>query len=252
MALDPDSERVVESQGITIDKIKRLLPKKTNIRVTEKLLENIKNIEKDTDLDQNIMEEKFMSYIHVMEKVRGISLQDYLNAVKYVSLCKHFDNKKAWSIVFPTKYDKLVTEGRFIDSHVSEFNTSTLVVELQAAFMVPWHLEFDRVRRDMLSKSIHMANGVSPNGIKVSPHVALKAMELVLNVLAPPEESKLEITLGSSEGMVEQQRQMNDNLAKLIANQSAQFRAGGDVGKIQKLHVVQHGEEEDVVDVEYE
>jgi hypothetical protein len=237
--LDPDGEKtVVESQNLTVDKIKSFLPKGTAIKVSEDLLKMIQNIEKDTDLSQNIMEEKFVSFLHVLDKVRGVSLEEYLNAVKYCSLKKHYSNKKARAIVIPKRYDNLDKEEAFIDSHVSEYNSSDLCVEIQKAMNIPWHIEFDHVRRSMLKKQINLADGISANGAPVSAHVQHLAISKVLDILEPPVETTFVVKQDASETLLSAQRETNKILDKIVDNQLVGFRQPNkdNVANIQRIY----------------
>ena len=108
--IDGYSAPKTESQNITVEKLKQFMPRGTNAKVTEDIVKIIQNIENDIGVNQEYAEEQVMSCMSLMGK-QGVTLEKLVNAVKFCTLKRHYDNKKAWAIVFPAKYDELVANG---------------------------------------------------------------------------------------------------------------------------------------------
>ncbi len=112
---DPSVPQYSNSQGITVDKLKSFLPKGTSFEVTQAIVDKINNTGNETGLMQEVFEEKILSYMHLLNG-KGRSLEKLVNALKYCSLklIQGITNERAWAIVFPDKYDKLISERRFV------------------------------------------------------------------------------------------------------------------------------------------
>ena len=99
----PDNSKMVpfQEQHITKEKLKALLPRKTTIAVTDEIMKLIHNMEEDTGLPQEMMEEDLMSYTHLLSGTTN-GMKDLVNAIKFCNLKRNYENKVAWSIVIGT------------------------------------------------------------------------------------------------------------------------------------------------------
>ena len=236
-----------ESQNITVEKLKQFMPRGTNAKVTEDIVKIIQNIENDIGVNQEYAEEQVMSCMSLMGK-QGVTLEKLVNAVKFCTLKRHYDNKKAWAIVFPTKYDELVANGRFVDSHVSEYNSTYCVVEVDKMMMVPFYLQYNHLKHEALMKQANLMRGIGANPDDyVSPHVQHLASKTVYEMLKSPEDNTIELKVGASDALIEQHREMNENIAKLVAQQASGFRQGLNTADIQKVHIKKS---DDIIDVD--
>lgn len=243
------------SQNITREKIKSLLPKGSSVQITDEILSLVHNMGDSVDLPQNLMEEEFMSYMHLVGKLSGIGIKDLISATKYCNLKRHYPNKKAWSIVFPDKYDKLIAEKRQVDSHVSMYNSSRLVQEIDKELLIPAHLQYAPYFHAAVKKQFELMNGTAGKNadgeeMTVSPMVMhLAAKELAL-ITKQPESTTIDIKIGQSDAMLEAQQEMNNSLEQLVANQAAAFAAGKDVSDLQRIHITTVEVDAEVVDDE--
>ena len=235
-----------ESQNITVEKLKQFMPRGTNAKVTEDIVKIIQNIENDIGVNQEYAEEQVMSCMSLMGK-QGVTLEKLVNAVKFCTLKRHYDNKKAWAIVFPAKYDELVANGKFIDSHVSEYNSTYCVVEADKMMMVPFYLQYNHLKHEALMKQANLMRGIGANpGDYVSPHVQHLASKTTYEMLKSPEDNTIELKVGVSDALVEQNREMADNIKKIVELQANAFRNGGKTADIQKIHIKKDTENENV------
>ena len=239
-----------ESQNITVEKLKQFMPRGTNAKVTEDIVKIIQNIENDIGVNQEYAEEQVMSCMSLMGK-QGVTLEKLVNAVKFCTLKRHYDNKKAWAIVFPAKYDELVANGKFIDSHVSEYNSTYCVVEVDKMMMVPFYLQYNHLKHEALMKQANLMRGIgSKPDDYVSPHVQHLASKTVYEMLKSPEDNTIELKVGVSDALVEQNREMADNIKKIVELQSNAFRNGGKTADIQKIHIKKDTDNENVIDAD--
>ena len=241
-------------QNITREKIKRMLPKGSSVSVTNSVLELIANMENDTGLPQDLMEEDFMSYMHLLGKKKGNSLTQLVNALKYCNLKRTINNQKAWSIVFPEKYDKLIAEGKAVDNHVGMYNTTWLVQEIDKAMIIPVHLSHYGTLHKFLNHQMQLAmgeGGIDPetgDKRRVSAMVMHLATKDVLERTAQPETATLDIKISASEKSIEIQQDQVDTLKRLADIQQNQFRRGAAPIDIQKVHIIEEAIEAQTVD----
>ena len=248
--IEANSPPVNESQNITVEKLKKFMPKGTSSKVTEDIVKIIHNIENDTGVSQEYAEEQVMSCMGLLGK-QGVTLEKLVNAVKFCCLKRHYDNKKAWAIVFPAKYDELVANGKFIDSHVSEYNSTYCVVEVDKMMMVPFYLQYNHLKHEALIKQANLMRGIGSNPDDyVSPHVQHLASKTVYEMLKSPEDNTIELKVGVSDALVEQNREMADNIKKIVELQANAFRNGGKTADIQKIHIKKDTDNENVIDAD--
>lgn len=229
-------------QGITVDRIRELLPHKTNIAVTEEIVRLANSMEDDTGLPQEMLEEDFLSYMHILGGMKGVGLKELINAVKYCNLKRNYDNKEAWSIVFPDKYNALVEGNKQIDNHVSMYNGSKLVTTIDKEMLIPVHIQYAPYFHAAVKKQFEIMNGRSGKDAQgkemtVSPMVQHLAAKELANLTRQPEESKLSININPSEAAISMQQEMNDQLKQIVASQRARLNAGESLNSVQQIGI---------------
>ena len=245
--MNPDVNMAVvpkESQNITREKLKKFLPKGSSVQVTDEVLEMIHNMERDTNLPQNILEEDVMSYMHMVGKIGGVGIYELVNAIKFCNLKRNRTNREAWAIVFPKKYDELVAAGKPVDNFVSMYNQSKLVVAIDKEMIVPVHIQYSAYYHAAVRKQFQLMNGVDSNGNEVGGMVQHLSAKSLMELLKMPEDKSIELKIGMSETAVAQQQEMNDSLAALVASQARMFAAGMAPDAIQKVHKIKVVDEE--------
>ena len=248
--IEANSPPVNESQNITVEKLRKFMPKGTSSKVTEDIVKIIHNIESDTGVSQEYAEEQVMSCMGLLGK-QGVTLEKLVNAVKFCCLKRHYDNKKSWAIVFPKKYDELVANGKYVDSHVSEYNSTYCVVEVDKMMMVPFYLQYNHLKHEALMTQAKLMRGIgAKEDDYVSPHVQHLASKTVHEMLKSPEDNTIELKVGVSDALVEQNREMADNIKKIVELQSNAFRNGGKTADIQKIHIKKDTDNENVIDAD--
>ena len=234
----PDASKLVpfQAQNLTKEKLKSLLPKKTSIAVTDEIMTLIHNMEDDTGLPQEMMEEDLMSYTHLLQGTTN-GMKDLVNAVKFCNLKRNYENKVAWAIVFPEKHDRLVAMGKDSNNHVSMYNNSKLVVAVDKEMLIPVHLQYAPYFHAAVKKQFDLMNGKSSKGSGKEGGVSamvehLAAKELAL-LTAQPVETKIDLKVTPSDAALSLQGDMNDSVKQLVALQLDGLKNGGDIIDVQ-------------------
>jgi len=241
---DSSTTRLTQEKkfNITKEKLESYLPRGASHKVTDEILEIIHNLEKDTGLPQDLMEEDVLGYLHLVSKIPRTKLRELINAVKYCNLKRNYDNKKAWSIVFPDKYDKLVREGRQIDSHVAMYNQSQLVVEIDKEMLIPVYLQYQPYFHAAVKKQFDLMNGkAAPRADgtpqHVSPLVQMNAAKTLMEITAMPQEAKIDLTINKGEEELNIQRELNAQLAEMVKIQKSRLDSGESLDDVQKIGI---------------
>ena len=231
-----------ESQNLTKERIKSLLPKKTNIKVTDEVVRLIDNMEKDTGLPQELLEEDFMSYLHIITSGKAKnSLAELANAIKFCNLKRNHTNKDSWCIVFPTKAAELRANNKPTDNFVSMYNGSKLVVAIDKEMLIPIHLQYAPYFHAAVKKQFNLMSGttntVDKHGKpdKVSPMVQHLAAKELAMLTRQPEETKLDIKITPSSEALTMQQEMNDQLKLLTGKMKERMDAGADIIDVQQI-----------------
>lgn len=230
-----------EPQNITKERIRDLLPKRTSVSVTDEVIRLIHNMEDDTGLPQELLEEDFLGYIHLVTSGNSNSLTELVNAIKFCNLKRNYTNKEAWSITFPTKYNRLVEENMQIDNHVSMYNASKLVVAVDKEMLIPIHLQYAPYFHASVKKQFDLMNGKGTskdkegNFMKVTPMVQHLAAKELANLTRQPEETKLDISINPGAAAVSMQEEMNEQLRQLVAGQRQRLIDGEDIIDVQTI-----------------
>lgn len=208
---------------ITVQNFGSLLPKGRKFNVTQQFVDDVNGCIKDEEVREQFRE-NMLSYTDVLTQGR-FRLDQYVNAVKYVSF-KMFGNTNvlAYQKAFPDKYNQWIVDGKGaneINSYVSAFHNSQLVMKIFAQAAIPTHL----LNAHLFQKAINTQAEIMADD-DVSPKVRSDAANSLLTHLKPPEAKKIEIDIGASEGTVsaiDELKQVTEALAK---QQMASLQSG--------------------------
>lgn len=234
-------------QNITVEKVKRLLPKGVNVAVSERIVEAMNRAEEDIGISQAYMEEQLLGNINIIKSCK-ISMEEYVNAVKYCALKQHMSNSKAWAIVFPDRYDRLVElkkerakEGREdsinIDSHVSSFNKTEAVLKIDEQMFLADHLQYAPLRHYAIKKQYDLSMGRDANGNPVSPNVQHLAAAKLYDMVKVPEDKNIELKVGMTDEAKKVQLELIEQLAASAAAQKKAYEAGNDITDVQVIGI---------------
>lgn len=224
---------------MTRERLESFLPNKVNNAVTDELLRQIQNAEKDTGVHQELFEEQLL--IHAGMVGKGVSLGNVVNAIKFVALREVTGTaSKAFRITFPDK------ETENVDNLASQYARTKTVVEVQSKMMLHSSLVAPQVKGQMLRKLINLTNGVgAKEDDYVSPTVQLNAAIAALTELADPVDNKLELKIGVSEEALAAQNNLAEQISKMAEIQVNRHTSGESIGSLQKLNIVMDAEVSD-------
>lgn len=127
---------------ITRDHVVNSLPKSIRKSISEEALVLIENALNDPDLTEELRG-NILGYVDILQDGR-FKVQDYLNAVRYVSYkLLGSTNISAYIKTFPDRYSMLLSNGtseKDIASHVSAYNKNKLVNLIFEQTLVPTHV----------------------------------------------------------------------------------------------------------------
>jgi hypothetical protein len=224
-----------------IDKVKlqRLLPKGSSHKVTDEIINTIGLMETHTGLFQDYMEESLLSHLPVLREIK-VDLIDYINAIKYCNLKRNMTNEKAWEIVFPEKFKRLYDSGKQISNHVAMYNSSKIVVKLDASMMIDIKIQYAPVLHQAIRKEVSIMTND-----EVSFHVQHLAAKTLIETLVPLEEQKVDIKIGPSDDAKAHNEKMFGEMRKIAENQQELLRQGHSLEDIQRLNLKIEVEEDD-------
>jgi len=239
-----DSYRAIPEtdQKITVNKLKMLLPKSTSVRVTEEMVELIHRMEEDSGLPQEQLEEDVLTHMHMLDGMRGVGVKDLINAIKYCNLKRNYDNKVAWAIVFPEKYERLESANKQVDNHVSMYNNNKLVTMIDKEMQIPVYMQYSTLFHAAVKKQMDIMNGkggkdAKGNDMTVTPMVQHLAAKELTTLLKPPEEAKISINVNPGEAALSAQKEMADQLAQLVVMQRSRLNRGESIIDVQEIGV---------------
>jgi hypothetical protein len=244
--IDKEREAKIAANSITIEKLKKFVPKNMLHMVTDEVVDIIKNSQAQCGIDVEDFEEQLLSHSGLMGKIgQSHDIEYFLNALKYCILCDTMPNVKAFEVVFPAKTKKIhddlaagITKTPY-DVHVSRYNNRQLMKDIRAQRAVHTSIKFAHYNEWAIQKSYELANGISATGKAVSPTVEMLAAKNLYDMTKAPDEiesKQIQLEVGYSDKMMEQYQKMNDNMASIIANQKAAFGSGGNIADAQKIH----------------
>jgi len=254
-------------QNITKEKLKKHLPKGSSHEVTDRVMELIHNAEEDTGLDQDHLSEQFLTHTSIMKQMK-VSLEEYVNGVKYVTLVGNLSNAKSWEIVFPDRLAKVEAKialnkekeargEKFVQvnlaSHVSNYNSSPLIVELRARVAVAFDVANAPLRQWALMKNMELAKGIAaptPDGdmMVVTPTVQQAAAATMLTELRPVADNKMTLNLGMSDDARAATNRMTDQIANVAKLIQGQIASGKSVESVQALNLTHGGIDDEEIE----
>lgn len=244
------------SQGLTVEKLKSFMPKGASAEVTQAIVDKINNTGNETGLLQEVFEEQILSYAGLVSG-KGRTFEKLVNALKYcnLKLIPGMTNERAWAITFPDKYDKLVSEKRFAASHVSMYNSSEMVIEIDKMLMMPVAIQYAPMFHHSVKKLFDLSNGFAANGKEASAHVQLMAATELAKITKMPETAKVEVDVKVNQGSIIDEYEKAINM---MANAKLdQIKSGGNMfgtinTPIRATKQISEPEKNDVIDAEVE
>jgi len=224
---------------ITIDLLRQALPRAHRNMATPELVERMNQAASGEMGD--ILRESFLGYMDVLQEGK-FKLDDYLNAVKYVSYkVMGKSNRTAYSLVFPDRFVRLMADATLheeIDSYVTAYNKGKLVNLILAQTMTPTHV----LNQDMFQKALNVQMDLALTAR--SEMVRSQAANSILTVLKVPETAKIKIDVNvKNDNSIEMLQEM---MARVASEQLGLIAQGVPLQAITSTPLVIEGDFETV------
>ena len=235
--IEPGFVAPESGQFITAERLKQMIPKGCATAVTEDILKIINNMEEDTGLPQEYMEEKLMSNMHLLKGRQGVGIEKLINALKFCNLKQNMTNEKAWSIVFPKKYNELVSAGKQVDNHVSMYNGSDLVVEIDKGMLLSACIQYMPENRRAMQRLVELMEGQGANGEQAGPMVQYNAAKTIVEMTTMPEDMNVNLKIGMDEESKSVTQTLSEQLSRMADIQMQKLKAGHSISDVQRLGI---------------
>lgn len=187
---------MVMTSDLTIEVAKQCAPKKLRDRITQGLIDKVNACVKDPDA-LAVIRENFIGYMNAVLGGR-YSMEQYLNAVKYVSFRLMGDDQlQSYTKAFPEKMADWLVRGVPEDtyrSYISAYNRSQLVTNIMEQSYIPtWILNQDIYQEAINAQAKLMKTAKSEM-------VRTKAADSILQHLTKPEVQNPLVNINMTEG----------------------------------------------------
>jgi hypothetical protein len=228
---------------LTMQELQQSLPAHIRGNASESLLDLVNSVSTDAQVAEYVRN-NFISYTSVLKEGK-YKLEDYLNAVTYVSFkLMGYTNKDSYSRTFPQRYQNLIAKGasdKDISAYVAAFNKGKLVNLILEQTLVPtWVMNQDIYQKAITVQAELMLTARSEK-------VRADAANSLLTHLKRPEKKEVELSIGMAEtsGM----KELREMLTSLAEQQQELIEKGVSTKEIAHQRLVQV-EIEDAVVVE--
>ena len=216
---------------ITIDTLRQALPRANRSLATPEMVERFNQAAAGDHAHE--LRESFLGYIDVLKEGK-FKIEDYLNAVKYVSYkLMGKSNRTAYSLVFADRYTRLMADATLcheIDSYVNSYNRGKLVNLILAQAMVPTHV----LNQDMFQKALNIQLDLAMTA--KSEMVRSQAASSILTILKTPETAKVKIDVSvQHDNSIEELHEMMVRVAETQRDLIAQGAAVNAVTQVPLL-----------------
>jgi len=198
-----------QSNGLTEDQFKKVLPKQFKGKVSADIVDNINNIIKDPIIKESYRD-NLLGYAGVMKSGK-FRLDQYIDAVRYVSFkLLGSTNIEAYTKTFPDRLTNFIQNGtsdKDIASYVTSYNKNKLVNLILEQTLVPVHV----LNADLYQKAINVQAELMVHA--TSEKVRTDAANSILTQLKAPEVSKIELDITHKEdGIIDELRRATQDL----------------------------------------
>jgi hypothetical protein len=206
---------------LTTDIVRKALPSSMKNRVSQDFVDSINDAITDPNTAE-MMRDNILGYASVLANGR-YKLDDYINAVKYVSFKAMGKlNIQAFIATFPDRYAKYKAEGisdKDIATYVSAYNKNKLVNLIYEQSLVPSHI----LNADVFQRAINIQAEIMGDP-DVSPKVRSDAANSLLTHLKRPESQKIELDVAVKDDSVI--RELKDITMGLAVQQKKLLEGG--------------------------
>ena len=219
--------------SISKELVIKAVPPNLKNAVSDDLVDRLNAITSDQILAEEVRK-NFISYTSVLREGK-FKLEDYLNAVTYVSHRLNGDTQHdAYFKTFPSRYQNLMALGKTpkeISNYVAMFNKGKLVQKIQEQTLTPaWVMN-----QDMFQAALNTNYQIMMDD-DVSPKVRVEAANSLITHLQKPKEvtPAVNIDLRESSGLSE----LKKALGQLATQQQQLIEQGGSTRDVAAQRIV--------------
>jgi hypothetical protein len=210
---------------LTTELMQKALPRNMKGRVDQKFVDKLNGALTDPDVAE-MLRDNIIGYADVLANGRW-KLDDYINAVKYVSFkTMGKNNIQAFVAAFPDRYNKYVANGtsnKDIATYVAAYNGGKLVNIIYEQTLTPtWILNAEVHQKAINRLADLMCNAQSEK-------VQSDSANALLTHLKRPETQKVELDIAVKEGGMIQE--LNHTMQVLAAKQQELISSGAYTAK---------------------
>jgi len=269
----------------TLGELKEMMPSGNRYNITEEMFHLVQGMGDVCSIEQEYMEESFLSHLPSFKNVTNVSLKQYIDAIKYCNLKQNMSNIEAWKIVFPDKLKALRTRGqeKYISQNVSAYNRRKLISAIDADMAIAMHIQYSPVRHEAIQHQVDLFRGIAsptkmpvykkilngefkrdsfdrkiqathPNGepvfedvwMVVTPKIQQEASKAIIELTKMPEDKNINIKIGLSDEAIESNREMTNKFREIAELQREALLNGANIDDVQKIgHIISDGDIED-------
>lgn len=180
---------------LTTELMKKALPRNMKARVNQEFVDKINGAITDPNTAE-MLRDNIIGYADVLAEGR-YKMDDYINAVKYVSFkTMGKTNTAAYIATFPDRYTSFKANGtsdKDIASYITSYNKNKLVNLIYEQTLIPTHI----LNADIHQKAINRLADLMVNAS--SEKVQSDSANALLTHLKRPETQKVELDIGVKE-----------------------------------------------------
>lgn len=198
---------------LSVDVLKKLLPKKFSSNITDDVIKKLNEHIKDPIVAEQV-NDNFLSYIDVLKEGK-FSLEEYINAVKFVSYkLADYSSTEAFIATFPKRYKELINKGsdNLVYNYASMYNKTKLVNLIFERTLIPVYILNAPLHQEALNTLAGMIRDDNVRGL-----VKVKACETILNYTKKPEVVKGELNINVNQSsVIDELREVTEKLADTL------------------------------------
>lgn len=204
----------------TVEEIRDIVPKNLKSSINDSVIATLNSITEDEDICRSI-KENFIGFSTILKEGR-FKLQDYTNAVTFVSFVRMGNNyKEAYAKTFPNRFKRLIDEGKStkdISGYVSMYTSNVLVKTILDQSIIPLYI----YNQDLAQKAINVL--AEEMLTAPSAKVRVEAANNLLNHVKKPETKQIDLQIGIAEnsGL----KELREDFARLAAMQIEHINNG--------------------------
>lgn len=205
---------------LTVDALKTVMPKRQKHNISQSLVDELNRLVVDPEAREGFRE-NMLGYSNILRDP-NIKLNDYIQAVKYVSYkMLSYNNQESWIKTFPERYQRLVDAKKdpgFIRATVANYNRNKIVATILEQAMIPAWVANQDLFQKALNTQLELMTAAT------SEKVRTDAANSLLTHLKQPETTKLTLDVNVTQD--DSIKELRDAAVALAAVQREAIEAG--------------------------